>query len=253
MAVSEEKQMIVNGKRLDGRGFNDLRPISIKAGVLKRANGSALIEWGRNKVLAGIFGPREVVPRHMTNPKRAIIQARYIMAPFSGQEEHGRSGPNRRSMEISKVAKHVFENVVMTNMFPKTMINVDMEVLQSDGGTRVAAITAASVALADAGIPMKDLVCGVSTGRINGQLVVDLDKTEDNYGESDMPLILSPRTGEVLLHQIDGKLTKEEIAEAMDMSFEASKKIHELQVAALKGRYERVLAETENGNNGGGN
>ncbi|MEM0475404.1 MAG: exosome complex exonuclease Rrp41 [Candidatus Norongarragalinales archaeon] len=241
----DERTKIVDGKRCDGRGLTELRPLRIKAGVLEKADGSALVEWGRNKVLAAVYGPHEVFPKHLTNPYKAIIAARYIMAPFSGQEEHGRAGPNRRSIEISKVARHVFENVVLVQQFPKTMIDVHMEVLQSDGGTRIAAITAAGVALADAGIPMRDIPCGVSIGKIDGKIVVDLNKDEDNYGQSDMPFVFAPRTGEILLFQMDGMLNKEEVAEGMKLALEAARSIHELQAAALKEKYAATSASEQ--------
>jgi exosome complex component RRP41 len=242
----EKKQLIFGDKRADGRAFTELRPLRITAGVLKQAAGSALVEWGTNKVLAGVYGPHEVVPKHLTNPYRAIINARYVMAPFSSLEEHNRPGPNRRSVEISKVAKHVFENVVLTNLFPKTMIDVHMEVLQSDGGTRVAAITAGSVALADAGIPMKDLATGVSVGKVEGKFVVDLDKYEDNLGDCDMPMIYSGRTGEILLYQMDGLLSREEVKNGLEMGFEAAKKIRATQAEALKRKYAAVELEANN-------
>jgi len=254
--MKKEKPVLISGgRRADGRKFTDLRPLKISAGVLKQADGSALIEWGRNKVIVGVYGPHEVFPKHLTNPYRAIINARYVMTPFASLEEHGRAGPNRRSIEISKVAKHVFENTVITQEFPKTMIDVHMEVLQSDGGTRVAAITAASVALADAGIPLRDLACGVSVGKVEGELVVDLDKYEDNLGESDMPMIFAPRTRELLLYQMDGMLTREEIRECIKMGLNASEKIHALQVKALKEKYEAIAAKASaetkgNGSNG---
>ncbi len=246
----DERTKIKNGKRCDGRSLDELRPLSVKAGVLENADGSALVEWGRNKVVAAVYGPREVLPKHLTNPYRAIINARYIMAPFSGQEEHGRAGPNRRSIEISKIARHVFENVVLVQQFPKTMINVHMEVLQSDGGTRIAGITAAAVALADAGIPMRDIPCGVSIGKVDGKMVVDLNKDEDNFGQSDMPFVFAPRTGELLLFQMDGLLSKEEIAEGLRLARGAVQKIHDLQVAALKEKYAAVSAECETQNGG---
>ncbi|MFH1056676.1 MAG: exosome complex exonuclease Rrp41 [Candidatus Micrarchaeota archaeon] len=239
--VLTEEDLIKDGKRLDGRDFEDLRNVTIKAGVLKQAEGSAFVEWGRNKVYAAVYGPKPVFPKHLTNPLRALINARYIMAPFSGLEEHSRSGPNRRSIEISKVAKHVFENVVLTHLFPKTMIDVHMEVMQSDGGTRIASITAASVALADAGIPMRDLVCGVSVGKVAGQLLVDLNKYEDNLGGSDVPMVFAPRNGELLLYQMDGMLSKEEISEAYEMALRACRKIRVLQENALKEKYENVF------------
>ncbi|HEV8290229.1 MAG TPA: hypothetical protein VGQ00_04745 [Candidatus Norongarragalinales archaeon] len=242
MGGGEKPQLIrQDGKRNDGRGPQDLRPLKITAGILGKASGSALVEWGRNKVLCGVYGPREVFPKHMTDPYKAIIQCKYMMAPFSSQEEHGRAGPNRRAMEINKVAKHVFENVVLTNEFPKTMINITMEVLQSDGGTRVAAITGASVALADAGIPMKDLVQGVSVGLIEGHQVVDLDKIEDNFGDCDTPAVVSLRTNEVLLYQMDATqmLTHDLVKNGLEMTFEAAKKIRAIQEKALADRFDR--------------
>jgi len=241
MASSVSKVKLLDGnKRLDGRGFKDLRDLKITAGVLKKAQGSAMVEWGRNKVIAGVYGPREVFPRHRTDPYRAIINCKYAMAPFSSLEEHGRAGPNRRAMEIGKVAKHVFENTVFTNLFPKTMIDISMEILQSDGGTRIAGITAASVAVVDAGIPVKDLVQGVSVGKVEGKLVVDLGKTEDNFGQSDVPAIVSLRSKEILLYQMDGMLTKDEIHESLDLIFEAAKVVRQKQADALKEKYERI-------------
>ena len=242
--MSEKKELVSpDGKRLSGRNITDLREVKIKAGVLKRADGSALLQWGNNKVLAAVYGPKECFPKRLASPYRTRIIARYLMAPFSGAEEHGRSGPNRRSREISKVIEHVFENQVLTHLFPKTAIEIHIEVLQSDGGTRVAAVNAAAVALADAGIPMRDLACGVACGKADGHLILDLDKYEDNLGESDVPTILSPRTGEIILYQMDGMLTRDEISKAYDMVVEGSKSLHEIQVRALKEHYEEVASK----------
>ena len=96
----------------------------------------------------------------------------------------------------------------------------------------------AAVALADAGIPMKDLVCAVAVGKIDGLVAVDFSKDEDNYGESDMPIAIAPRNGDVLLFQMDGNLTREELSAAMEMAYKASAKISELQAAALKAVYD---------------
>jgi exosome complex component RRP41 len=93
------------------------------------------------------------------------------------------------------------------------------------------------VALADAGIPMKDVVCGVAAGKIDGQVAVDFGKAEDNYGESDIPIAVSMRSGELLLLQMDGLLSKQEVLDAIDLAMKSCSKVHELQVAALKERY----------------
>ncbi len=236
------KKLIENGIRNDGRKPEDLRNLKITVGVLKKAAGSALIEWGKNRIMAGVYGPREVFPKHNMNPNKAIINCRYAMVPFSSLEEHGRFGPNRRAIEIGKVGKHVFENAILTEQFPKTMIDINIDVLQSDGGTRVAGIVAAALALVDAGIPMRDIPCGVSVGKVDGTLVADLDKTEDNLGQSDMPVIFSPRTWDILLLQMDGMLTKKEVMDGIDLARIATQRVHEMQVAALEAKYGAAAA-----------
>ena len=177
------------GLRQDGRKLDELRPITIEAGVLDRADGSAYLEWGNNKVIVGVYGPREVHPRHMQNPLRGLVQARYNMASFSVNERK-RPGPDRRSTEISKLISEALERVVLTDRFPRTTVNVYIEVVEASAGTRCAGLTAASVALADAGIPMRDLVPSVASGKINGKLVLDLGKAEDNFGEADVPFAM---------------------------------------------------------------
>jgi len=241
--AANKPELLKNGKRVDGRRVDELRPIKIVARVLNDADGSAYVEWGKNKILAGVYGPSECIPRHDQSLYRAIVKCRYNMAPFSGAEEHGRSGPNRRSKELSKVIREAFENVIIAESFPKTQIEVFIEVLQSDGGTRCAAVTAAAVALADAGIPMKDMICACAVGKIEGEVVVDLGKEEDNFGESDMPIAFSPRTGDVLLFQMDGLLTKEELARGIELARGASEKIRAIQFEAIKKVYEEPREE----------
>src|SRR5881275_2354167 len=126
-----------DGRRLDGRRFDELRPIRVEAGVLRRADGSAYIEWGGNKVLAAVYGAREAHPRHLQDPARALVQCRYNMAPFSVSDRK-RPGPDRRSVEISKVISEAFSAVVFKEQFPRTSVDIFIEVLQADAGTRTA-------------------------------------------------------------------------------------------------------------------
>jgi len=230
------------GKRIDGRRPDELRPVSIEAGVLHRADGSAYVQWGNNKVLAAVYGPREAHPRHLQKPTRALVQCRYNMAPFSVTDRK-RPGPDRRSTEISKVISEAFSSQIFLEQFPRTSVDVYMEVLQADAGTRCAAITAASVAIADAGIPMRDLVVGCASGKVSGVVVLDLNKEEDNYGEADVPMAVAPRTGQLVLLQMDGHLTATEFEKAMDYSIAAAHQIYELQKDALRRRYSVSLEE----------
>jgi len=235
--IPKEIQLVDDrGRRLDGRRLDELRPIRIEAGVLKRPDGSAYVEWGGNRVLAAVYGPREAHPRHLQDPARALVQCRYNMAPFSVSDRK-RPGPDRRSVEISKVTSEAFSAVVFTEQFPRTSVDVYIEVLQADAGTRCAGITAASVALADAGIPMRDLIASCASGKIAGQVAVDLNKEEDNFGDADCPMAVVARTGEIVLLQMDGHLTEDEFDRAMKLSMDATARIDEMQRDALRRRY----------------
>lgn len=228
--------IINNNKRADGRDFNELRPLKIEAGVLERADGSAYLELGGNKVLVAVYGPREFYIRRMQRPDRAIIRCRYNMAPFS-VEDRKRPGPDRRSVEISKITSEALKPAVFLEKFPRSTIDVFIEILQAEGGTRCAGITAASVALADAGLPMKDLIVSCAAGKANGQVVLDLSEIEDKEGEADLPVAIMPRTGEITLLQMDGHLTPEEFEKALDLAIEGCNKINQKQKEAIKKRY----------------
>jgi len=228
-----------NGKRLDGRKPDELREVKIEAGVLHRAEGSCYLEWGGNKVIAAVYGPREAIPRHTQNPLRAIVNARYNMAAFS-VDDRKRPGPDRRSREISKVISEALENIILLERFPRASIDVNIEVLDAEAGTRCAGLTAAAVALADAGIPMRDIPVSCAAGKIEDQIVLDLGKEEDNYGAADLPVAISPRTGEILLLQMDGHLTLDEFDKALDLAIKGCHIVSDIQKKALLEKYQSV-------------
>jgi len=222
--------------RADGRKFDELRPMKIEAGVLERADGSAYLEIGGNKILVAVYGPRELHVRRIMRPDMAVIRCRYNMAPFSVGERK-RPGPDRRSVEISKITSDALRPAIFLEKFPRSTIDVFIEVLEAEGGTRCAGLTAASVALADAGIPMRDLVASCAAGKADGNVVLDLSEKEDKEGEADLPVAIMPRTGEISLLQMDGHLTTEEFDKALDLAVEGCKKINEMQKEAIRNRY----------------
>lgn len=228
-----------NNKKIrdDGRAFDEIRPLKIEAGVLKRADGSAYLEVGGNKILASVYGPRESYIRHLLRPNTGVIKVRYNMAPFS-VDNRKRPGPDRRSTEISKIAADALRPALMLESFPRSMVDISIEIIEAEGGTRCAGITAAAVALADAGIPMKDIVVGCAAGKVNDEVVLDLSEKEDKEGQADVPIVMMPRTGEITLLQADGNLTEEEFEEALDLAISGCKQISKIQEQALKTRYE---------------
>lgn len=227
------------GRRVDGRLPDQMRPLKIEVGKLKSADGSAYVELGNNKVIAAVYGPREVVPRHETVPDRAILRCKYTMMPFSVAERKSPQ-PTRREVEISKVVREALAPALFLEEYPRSAIEVYVSVLEADGGTRTASIIAAATALADAGIAMKDLVAAVAIGKIGNVLVVDINGIEDQYGDGDMPIAMMPRYGEITLIQADGVFTKEEVKQAIEIASRHINEIHKLQVKALKETYAKI-------------
>jgi exosome complex component RRP41 len=235
-----------NGLRVDGRRLDELRPVKLEVGVLDKADGSAYIEHGRNKILAAVFGPREAHPKHIALADRAVVRCRYHMAPFSTDERKS-PAPSRREQELSKVIRESLEPSIMSEYFPRSTIDIFIEVLQADAGTRCAGITSASLALADAGIPLRELVAACAAGKIEGKVVLDLSDVEDKKGDADLPVAYMPKSNAIGLLQMDGSLTEDEFKQALDMSVNACRTIYEMQRDALRRKYhvEREEAQTE--------
>jgi exosome complex component RRP41 len=226
--------------RVDGRKDDELRPIEAKAGVIKRADGSAYFRIGNTWAYAAVYGPRDLHPKFLQDPKKGILRCEYNMMPFSGMGDRVRPGPSRRSKEISMVTEKALLPAISLDEFPNTVVDVFIELPQTDAGSRCAGICAASIALADAGIPMKDLVSAVAVGNLNGQKVVDLSYEEEAMeGDiADVPMAVIPSSGQITLLQMDGIITKEELIEIIRNGREACKKIYQIQRNALKERYQ---------------
>ena len=226
-------------KRIDGRKFDEMRPMEAKVGVIPRADGSAMFKIGKTVAYAAVYGPRALHPSHLRNPETGILRCNYNMMSFSGSGDRVRPGPSRRSKEINLVMQKALMPVMDLSEYPNTVVDVFVELLQTDAGTRCAGITAAALALADAGMVMKDLVAAVSVGKVGDKIVVDLDKSEEDYeeGATDMPVAILPRTGKITLLQLDGNISKDEIKKALDMMKKTGQQIYDLQKKALKEKY----------------
>lgn len=248
-----EKLFREDGKRLDGRDKHELRPIKMEVGILKNADGSAYLEWGNNKIFAAVFGPREVHPHHLAKPDRGILRVFYRMATFSVFERK-RPAPGRREKEISMIITDCLEPVLFLELYPGTSFEVFIQVMDADGGTRCASITAAALALANAGIPMKSLVTSLALGKIDGELVVDLSGIEDKAGEADLPIAVTWFNDEISLLQFDGEMDIKQFDELLELSKKFAKEIYDMQIAALKSEYESIQEDVDkqkNQNNSG--
>jgi len=223
-------------KRTDGRKIDEMRPIETKIGVVPNADGSAMFSSGDTIAVAAVYGPRKLHPQHQQKPDTAVLRCTYNMNSFSVSDRI-RPGPSRRSTEISKIIEWALSPVVMLKKFPGTVIDVHINIIQADAGTRCAAINAASMALAHAGIPMRNLVSSVSIGKLDKQLVVDVNKDEEDWeegeGATDIPISMTGN-GNLTHVQLDGKIGQEQMKEVVQMAKTACEEIHEIQKKALK-------------------
>jgi exosome complex component RRP41 len=242
MSKTRKRKSNKTWERVDGRKQDELRPIHIESGVLPNADGSAYIEMGRNKIIAGVYGPREMHPKRLSKPNEGVLRVRYHMAPFSVDPRRS-PAPSRRDTEISMVMRDALEPAMFLERYPRSAIDVYVEIIQADGGTRCASINAAAVALADAGIPMKDLVAACAAGKYDGKIIVDLGDYEDKKGESDVPVAYMPKFDQVTLLQMEGIMTREETEECIKQAVEGCKKVYEIQKEALKKKYGMIQGE----------
>ncbi|KVH97290.1 Exoribonuclease, phosphorolytic domain 1 [Cynara cardunculus var. scolymus] len=202
------------GLRLDGRRPMEMRQLRAEIGAVSGADGSAMFEMGNTKVIAAVYGPREVQHRSQMVNDKALIRCEYTMANFSTGDRTRKPKGDRRSTEISLVIRQTMEACILTHLMPRSQIDIFVQVLQADGGkrkilishskhlicyasqllftffsgTRSACINAATLALADAGIPMRDLVTSCSSGYLNSTPLLDLNYVEDSAGGPDVTM-----------------------------------------------------------------
>ncbi|CAL9135037.1 unnamed protein product [Musa textilis] len=215
----------LTGFRLDGRRPNDMRQIRGEIGVVAKADGSALFEMGNTKVIAAVYGPREVQNKSQQVNNQALVRCEYSMANFSTGDRARRPKGDRRSTEISLVIRQTMETCILTHLMPRSQIDIFVQVLQADGGTRSACINAATLALADAGVPMCDIVTSCSAGYLSSTPLLDLNYIEDSAGGPDVTVGILAKMDKVTLLQMDAKLPIDIFENVMQLAIEGCKAI----------------------------
>ena len=241
----------MTGTRKDGRTSDELRPVTIERGWSDQAEGSALISFGRTKVLCTASFTNGV-PRWMAGKGKGWVTAEYAMLPRSTNDRMDRESVKGkvggRTHEISRLVGRSLRAVVDMKSLGENTIVVDCDVLQADGGTRTAAITGAYVALADAlewgrrkkfigqnSKPLIDSVAAVSVGIIGQEPMLDLAYTEDVRAETDMNVVT---TGRGLFVEVQGTaegapFDRAELDALLDLALGGTARLTALQVASL--------------------
>lgn len=236
--------------RAKKRLAEELRPIKIKPDYLDFADGSALIEIGQTKVIAAA-SIEEKVPPFLKNSGKGWITAEYSMLPRSTEKrtirERIQSRISGRTQEIQRLIGRSLRAVTELSVLEERTIILDCDVIQADGGTRTASITASCVALALAlkkmmenGIidqmPLKHLVSAVSVGIVEGEMLLDLDYNEDSHAEIDMNVVESD-IGEIVEVQATAEkkpFSKKDLRSLLDLATKGIKDIIQIQKDVLK-------------------
>lgn len=243
--------MSENITRADGRAVNQLREITIERGWSEQAEGSALISFGKTKVLC-TASFTSGVPRWMTGKGKGWVTAEYAMIPRSTNSRMDREAVKGkiggRTHEISRLIGRSLRAVVNTKALGENTIVIDCDVLQADGGTRTAAITGAYVALAEAiqwgkdnnlipksAEPLIDSVAAISVGIIDGTPMLDLAYVEDVRAETDMNVVV---TGRGLFVEVQGTaegapFDRNELTALLDLAVAGAEDLTNFQRQAL--------------------
>lgn len=227
------------------RKNNQIRPISIKKNFNINADGSCLICLGNTKVICTATFETDVPP-WLKNKQSGWLTAEYGMLPTSTDSRNRREAKQGkqtgRTVEIQRLIGRSLRTVLDLKAFPSGQFIIDCDVIQADGGTRTASITGAYVALALAvkkllkkGVltknPIKDSLAAISCGVINGNILVDLDYTEDSMADVDANFVFAKKMG-VSEVQISGEKTTfnlKAVSQMLKLSLESTKEIFRLQ------------------------
>jgi polyribonucleotide nucleotidyltransferase len=234
-------------KRMDGRGYQDLRQISCEVGVLPRAHGSAIFQRGETQALAlATLAPIEeaqMIDAYGGGEQSKRFLLHYNFPPFSVGETGRFGGASRREIGHGALAERSLEPVVPSENDFRYAIRISSEVMESNGSTSMASVCGGMLALMDAGVPVKDVVAGISVGLVTEydndqlkryELLTDIIGSEDHFGDMDFKLCGTAKG--VTGYQLDLKLpgiSLKILSEAIQRAKEARNKILEIMRGAI--------------------
>lgn len=218
---------LVRTFRIDGRRSHELRKIQCKLGVFSQADGSAYVEQGNTKVLAAVYGPHEIRgSRSKLLQDKVLVNCQYSMATFSTSERKRRPRGDRKSQEMTMHLQQTFNAAILTSLHPRSQIDIFVEVLQSDGGNYCASVNAATLAVIDAGIPMKDYVCACSASYLGDSPIVDINYLEESSGSPEITVAVLPKSEQIVFLEMNGRLHEDNLSKVVDMAVKGCKDVY---------------------------
>jgi polyribonucleotide nucleotidyltransferase len=187
------RELVLNGKRLDGRGYNDVRPISCEVGILPRTHGSALFTRGETQALVtvtlGTIRDAQIIDG-LLDEYAQNFTLHYNFPPFSVGEVRPVRGPGRREIGHGALAERALESVRPPEDKFAYTVRVVSDITESNGSSSMASVCGGSLALMDAGVPISKAVAGISIGMVSDEtgryeLLTDIIGEEDHFGDMD--------------------------------------------------------------------
>ncbi|XP_044264119.1 exosome complex component RRP41-like [Tribolium madens] len=234
------------GLRQDGRRADELRRIRCKLGVFTEPDGSAYLEQGLTKILAAVYGPHQVRgSRSKAQHDSAVVNCQFSMAVFSTGERKKRPRGDRKSTEISIHLRQALTAAIKIELYPWTQIDVYVEVLHADGGIYPACVNAATLALIDAGIPLKEYVCACTASLANNDVpLLDVSHQEEIIGGPTLTVAALPMSGKIVLMEMSQRFHVDHLQKVLDKALQGCKDIKNILDEAVKSHIQDVGTST---------
>ncbi|KAG5248251.1 3' exoribonuclease domain containing family protein [Salix suchowensis] len=215
--------------RSGGRGFHQCRPAFFRTGAVNSAAGSAYAESGKTKVIVSVFGPKES-KKAMMYSDTGRLNCNVTYTTFATTVR----GHGSENKEFSTMLHNALEGAIVLESFPKTTVDVFALVLESGGSDLPVVISCASLALADAGITMYDLVAGASVSCLGRNLIIDPISEEESFQDGSLMVTCMPSQYDVTQLTITGKWSTANLNEAMQLCLDACSKLAKIMRSCLK-------------------
>lgn len=222
------------GLRLDGRRAHELRRIRCKLGVFSQPDGSAYLEQGNTKVLVAVYGPHQASSKKSLH-EEVIVNCQYSMATFSTGERKNRPRGDRKSQEMTMHLRQALSAAIKTELYPKSQIDVFIEILQADGGNFCASVNAATLALVDAGICLKEYVCACTASLANNDIpLVDVSHLEEVSGGPTLTVASLPSSGKIAFMEMSQRFHLDRLPHVLQKALDGCKDIQNILDKAVR-------------------
>lgn len=227
------------GLRVDGRRWNELRRFECQINTHPNSSdGSAYVEQGHTKIVCMVQGPMEPKLRSQIDTNNANIEVNISIANFATIHRKKRLKNEKRIVELKTAIENTLHQSVMTKLYPRTLIQINLQVLAQDGGLLAAMTNAATLALIDAGISMYDYVSAVSAGLYDQFPLLDLNTLEE-HDMSYLTIGVIGKSEKLALLMLENKMPLDKLEDVLGLAIVGGHKIRDLMDEEVRAHAKR--------------